>query len=148
MQHLHFQFQLAFQHNKTLQTSKQILRIVDRFTECYLATKSGKSPMPSAHHQVSSAAQDVRAAKWNQRSKQEWNWVIFMYYSTSTFCWVVSVPSLHRWTVSVSGHSCHGHGRRSTAGLIGFILPAWSVTLIFYAFFHCMGRSLSDIELC
>lgn len=99
---------------QTLQTSKQLLRIVDTVQKCYLATKNGKPPMPLLHHQVSSAAQDVSAAKWNQRSKQEWNWVIFMYYSASTFCWVLSVPSQPRWTLSVSGRSCHGHGRTNS----------------------------------
>lgn len=52
---------------------QRIFRIVDMVQKCYLATKSGKSLLPSLHYQASNAAQDVRAAKCNQRSKQEWN---------------------------------------------------------------------------
>lgn len=75
-----------------------------------------KVEYPSCLHcQVSSAAQDVRAAKWNQRSKEEWNWVIFMYYSKSTFCRVLLFRRQPRWIVSLSRHSCHGRGEEQSS---------------------------------
>lgn len=135
-----------------LQTSRStqtwvlwIFAIVDRVQKCYLQTNSGKSLMSFVHYQVSNAGQDVRAAKGNQRSKQEWNWVIFFYYSTSTFCRVRFFPSQPRWTVSVSGHSCSGHGR-STALIIVFILLTWECYVNFLCFApvwddHCQNLS-------
>lgn len=57
-----------------------------------------------------------------------------MYYSKSTFCRVLLFRRQSRWTVSLSGHSCH------------VMLLTWTVMLIFYALHpvwdvHCQNVS-------
>lgn len=66
-------------------------KLLTEFKNVISQLKSGKSPMPWLCYQASSAAQDVRAAKWNQRSKQ---WVELTDFHLSQYIDLLLSPPL------------------------------------------------------